>query len=51
MQRFNRMASEIDLHARPNDVTAPARKRTDKVFFLQVVKKRARARVCVCVYM
>jgi len=33
MQRFNRMASEIDLHARPNDVTAPARKRTDKVFF------------------
>ncbi|XP_011644803.1 uncharacterized protein LOC105431963 isoform X2 [Pogonomyrmex barbatus] len=30
MQRFNRMASETDLHARPNDTTVPARKRTDK---------------------
>lgn len=31
MQRFNRMASETDLHARPNETTVPARKRTDKV--------------------
>ncbi|XP_077257122.1 ankyrin repeat domain-containing protein SOWAHC-like isoform X1 [Temnothorax americanus] len=30
MQRFNRMASETDLHARPNETTVPARKRTDK---------------------
>lgn len=31
MQRFNRMASETDLHARPNETTVPARKRADKV--------------------
>lgn len=31
MQRFNRMASETDLHARSNETTVPARKRTDKV--------------------
>ncbi|XP_011690649.1 PREDICTED: ankyrin repeat domain-containing protein SOWAHB isoform X2 [Wasmannia auropunctata] len=30
MQRFNRMASETDLPARPNDTTAPTRKRADK---------------------
>ncbi|XP_036138574.1 ankyrin repeat domain-containing protein SOWAHC isoform X2 [Monomorium pharaonis] len=31
MQRFNRMASETDLHARPNDTTTvPLRKRADK---------------------
>ncbi|XP_011056021.1 PREDICTED: ankyrin repeat domain-containing protein SOWAHB isoform X1 [Acromyrmex echinatior] len=30
MQRFNRMASETDLHVRHNDATIPARKRTDK---------------------
>ncbi|XP_011160241.1 ankyrin repeat domain-containing protein SOWAHB [Solenopsis invicta] len=30
MQRFNRMASETDLHARHNDTTVPARKRADK---------------------
>lgn len=31
MQRFNRMASETDLPARPNDTTSHARKRADKV--------------------
>ena len=31
MQRFNRMASETDLHIRYNDTNVPARKRTDKV--------------------
>lgn len=31
MQRFNRMASETDLQARPNETTVPARKRADKV--------------------
>ncbi|XP_029156939.1 ankyrin repeat domain-containing protein SOWAHC isoform X2 [Nylanderia fulva] len=30
MQRFNRMASETDLPARPNDTTSPAKKRVDK---------------------
>ncbi|KYN42184.1 Ankyrin repeat domain-containing protein 56 [Trachymyrmex septentrionalis] len=30
MQRFNRMASETDLHVRHNDTTVPVRKRTDK---------------------
>ncbi|XP_029669385.1 ankyrin repeat domain-containing protein SOWAHB isoform X2 [Formica exsecta] len=30
MQRFNRMASETDLPARPNDTTTSARKRADK---------------------
>ncbi|XP_018301397.1 ankyrin repeat domain-containing protein SOWAHB isoform X1 [Mycetomoellerius zeteki] len=30
MQRFNRMASETDLHVRQNDTTVPARKRADK---------------------
>ncbi|XP_070525728.1 ankyrin repeat domain-containing protein SOWAHA-like isoform X1 [Cardiocondyla obscurior] len=30
MQRFNRMASETDLHSRPNEATTPTRKRTDK---------------------
>ncbi|XP_067203837.1 ankyrin repeat domain-containing protein SOWAHA isoform X2 [Linepithema humile] len=30
MQRFNRMASETDLHARPTDPTTPVRKRADK---------------------
>ncbi|XP_012053979.1 PREDICTED: ankyrin repeat domain-containing protein SOWAHB [Atta cephalotes] len=30
MQRFNRMASETDLHIRYNDTNVPARKRTDK---------------------
>jgi len=31
MQRFNRMASETDLHIRYNDTNVPTRKRTDKV--------------------
>ncbi|XP_074101011.1 ankyrin repeat domain family member sosondowah isoform X2 [Cotesia typhae] len=30
MQRFNRMASETDLHGRPNSATTPAKKRSDK---------------------
>ncbi|XP_011258551.1 ankyrin repeat domain-containing protein SOWAHB isoform X3 [Camponotus floridanus] len=30
MQRFNRMASETDLPARPNDTTSPSKKRADK---------------------
>ncbi|KAL6423429.1 hypothetical protein ACFW04_010194 [Cataglyphis niger] len=30
MQRFNRMANETDLPARPNDTTSSARKRADK---------------------
>ncbi|XP_050462821.1 ankyrin repeat domain-containing protein SOWAHB isoform X2 [Cataglyphis hispanica] len=30
MQRFNRMASETDLPAKPNDTTSSARKRADK---------------------
>lgn len=31
MQRFNRMASETDLPAKPNDTTSHVRKRADKV--------------------
>ncbi|XP_015116107.1 ankyrin repeat domain-containing protein SOWAHB [Diachasma alloeum] len=30
MQRFNRMASETDLHGRPNGITSPVKKRSDK---------------------
>ncbi|XP_044588966.1 ankyrin repeat domain-containing protein SOWAHB isoform X2 [Cotesia glomerata] len=30
MQRFNRMASETDLHGRPNSATTPTKKRSDK---------------------
>ncbi|XP_057333553.1 serine/threonine-protein kinase WNK4-like [Microplitis mediator] len=30
MQRFNRMASETDLHGRPNGAATPAKKRSDK---------------------
>ncbi|XP_034951147.1 ankyrin repeat domain-containing protein SOWAHB [Chelonus insularis] len=30
MQRFNRMASETDLHGRPNGTTTPTKKRSDK---------------------
>ncbi|KAG7187632.1 hypothetical protein KM043_016693 [Ampulex compressa] len=30
MQRFNKMASEIDLHSRPNGTTTPTKKRSDK---------------------
>ncbi|KYN14739.1 Ankyrin repeat domain-containing protein 56 [Trachymyrmex cornetzi] len=40
MQRFNRMASETDLHVRHNDTTVPARKRTDK-FASRQRKQRA----------
>ncbi|KMQ94970.1 ankyrin repeat domain-containing protein 56 [Lasius niger] len=39
MQRFNRMASETDLPARPNDTTSHARKRADKgVYSLRIVR-------------
>lgn len=52
MQRFNRMASETDLHARPNDTTVPARKRADKVsapfLYFTILCACMRAHVCVC---
>ncbi|KAG8037975.1 hypothetical protein G9C98_006300 [Cotesia typhae] len=36
MQRFNRMASETDLHGRPNSATTPAKKRSDKITLVGV---------------